>query len=148
MPSTHSYSCIFPVLNRKIAMTRALRRSSDAKPRPWPRLIDRAQLLLRQPLAVACHEALQVADLGDLAGELADVAGGRGAAPGDDAEGIAERTGIHCRAVGRRQGSDGSLIAGEGQRGSPIEDGARRVLVELALAHARRPRPAREGPGR
>src|SRR5258708_24195580 len=135
MPCTTSYSCIFPVFNRKIAMTRALRRSSDAKPRPWPRLIDRAQLLLRQPLAVACHEALQVADLGDLAGELADVAGGRGAAPGDDAGGIAERTGIHCRAVGRRPGSEGSLIPGEGPRRFPIEDGARRVLLQLVPQH-------------
>src|SRR5713226_7991911 len=87
------------LINRKRTMTRALRRSSGAAPRPSRRSVDRAQLLLRQPLAVACHEALQIADLGDLAGELTDIAGRRGAAADDDAEGIAEGAGIHCRAI-------------------------------------------------
>src|SRR5713226_4705325 len=66
-------SCIFPVINKKRTMTRALRRSSGDAPRPSRRSVDRAQLLLRQPFAVACHEALQIADLGDLARELTDI---------------------------------------------------------------------------
>src|SRR6266446_6064899 len=63
-------------------------------------LVDGAELLLGEALAVARHEALQVGDLRHLAGELPDVARRRHAATGDDAEGVAERARLHRRAVG------------------------------------------------
>src|SRR5713101_3769086 len=101
-------------------------------------LVDRAELLLGEAFAVARHEALQVGDLCDLAGELPYVAGRRHAAARDDAEGVAEWAGLHRRAVGRCQLGDAGLIARQGERGSPVKDGSCGLLVELALTHPRR----------